>query len=271
MNLIDTHCHIHEITGSDSSDHSVANKWHKAGVTNAEVVIADAVHAGVSTLICVGTTVADSQSAIDFVKQRSECYASIGVHPHESTEFVNNTKQIANFLQFASKPKVVAVGECGLDYFYNHSVKADQIRALELQLQLAQDSNLPVIFHVREAFDDFWPIFDNFKGIRGVIHSFTDNRSVLDQIIKRKLFVGLNGIITFTKQDSQLKMAKSVPLEFLLLETDAPFLTPEPFRGRICTPKHIGVTAEFLSNLRGESLADLAQATTNNAKTLFSL
>ena len=128
-----------------------------------------------------------------------------------------------------------------------------------------------MIFHVREAFEDFWPIFDEFKGVRGVIHSFTATQKELDDILSRGLYVGLNGIMTFTKQDAQLAAAKAVPLDRLVLETDAPFLTPAPYRGTICEPKHVRITAEFLADLRGESLAAIADATTHNARKLFDL
>jgi TatD DNase family protein len=128
---------------------------------------------------------------------------------------------------------------------------------------------VPLIFHVRDAFDDFWPIFDSYEGIRGVIHSFSAGLPELEQIQRRGLYVGLNGIMTFTKHVKQLDAAKAIPLARLLLETDAPFLTPQPFRGSICEPRHVRVTAEFLAELRGESLSELANATTRNAQSLF--
>src|ERR1044071_3598010 len=126
-----------------------------------------------------------------------------------------------------------------------------------------------MIFHVRDAFDDFWSVFDNYRGIRGVIHSFTATETELGQVIERGLYVGLNGIMTFTKNEAQLTAAKAVPLDRLVLETDAPFLAPVPFRGKVCEPAHIRVTAEFLAELRGESLDDLAFATSRNAQDLL--
>ena len=123
----------------------------------------------------------------------------------------------------------------------------------------------------REAFDDFWPIFDNFKGLRGILHSFTASNAIMDKALGRGLYIGLNGIMTFSRQSEQLAMARAVPLENLVLETDAPFLTPTPYRGKICEPKHVAVTAEFLRDLRGETLEQLAAATTHNAKELLRL
>lgn len=166
-------------------------------------------------------------------------------------------------------PKIVAIGECGLDYFYQNSPKEAQEKALRFQIELALEHDLPMIFHVREAFDDFWPIFDSYKNIRGVLHSFTDSQANMQKALERNLYIGLNGIMTFTKNQWQLDVAKSVPLQNLLLETDAPFLTPRPFRGSVNVPAYTRVVAEFLATLRGESLERLARATTRNAHNLF--
>lgn len=253
--LVDTHCHIH------FEDYEL----------NPDRVIEDSIKSGVTKLICVGCTLEDSRKGIEFVQTRENCWASIGLHPHEGAVYADNPKTLQQFADLVTKPKVVAIGETGLDYYYNHSPKRHQIGVLEFQLDLAQKHNLPVIFHVRDAFEDFWPIFDNFKGLRGVVHSFTATTKELEQILSRDLHVGLNGIMTFTSDHKQLEAAKAVPISKLLLETDAPFLTPKPFRGKICEPKHVGVTAEFLANLRQESLEELAAATTQNAEQLFKL
>jgi TatD DNase family protein len=226
---------------------------------------------GVAQLICVGTTAHDSELAIEFVAGRPAVYASIGIHPHEAQRYVNKPELLARFAALAGKPKVVAVGECGLDYFYEHSQHNEQEKVLRYQIELALSSNLPVIFHVRDAFDNFWPILDDYKNVRGVIHSFSATERELAEILKRDLYVGLNGIMTFTKNSGQLAAAKAVPLERVVVETDAPFLTPTPYRGTICEPKHVRVTAEFLANLRGESLERFVGQTTINARDLFNL
>jgi TatD DNase family protein len=174
--------------------------------------------------------------------------------------------------QVSAVRKIVAVGETGLDFFYNHSPKDAQIEVLRFQIELALDHNLPLVFHVREAFDDFWPIFDSYGGkIRGVLHSFTDSQANLDKAIERGLSIGVNGIATFAKHEKQLDMYRAIPLKNLLLETDAPFLTPIPYRGNICEPYHVETTANFLHNLRGENLEELAEATTHNAEQLFGI
>jgi len=271
MNLTDTHCHIHEAWRSVNGHDATAKLWDKAGRPSDDDIIVRALEAGVERMICVGTTLPDSQMGVEFVQDRAHVWASIGIHPHEAKDYANFSDKLKKFAELASQPKVVAVGECGLDYFYEHSPKQEQEQILRFQIELALDHNLPMIFHVREAFEDFWRIFDSYAGVRGVVHSFSAGPKELGQIVERGLYVGLNGIMTFTKNEAQLEAAKSVPLSQLLLETDAPFLTPSPFRGTICEPKHVRVTAEFLAKLRGQSLEDLATATTQNAQNLFGL
>ena len=270
MNFIDTHCHI-QSAGLTEGERSTRELWAKAEDISVDSIITRAHEAGVSRMICVGCDLDDSILAIECAKNREEVYASIGLHPHEAQHYANNQAALDAFSKLVQKPKVVAIGECGLDFFYAHSPKADQIKTLEFQLQLAQDNNLPVIFHVREAFDDFWPILNAFQGIRGVLHSFTDSMTNMEEAVSRGLYIGVNGIATFAKNPDQLEMYKNIPINNLLLETDAPFLTPVPFRGTICEPKHVALTASFLGNLRGDTVPDLAESTTHNAIKLFNL
>lgn len=270
MKFVDTHCHIHEAGILTAGDEFVRDKWAKGGITDSALMIQEAAEAGVTRLICVGCTLRDSELATQLAGQEKNCWASIGIHPHEAKDHLDTAVQQA-FAELVKEPKVVAIGECGLDYYYNHSDKPDQIKLLEFQLELAQKRNLPLIFHIREAFDDFWPVFDQFRGLRGVVHSFSSDRADLDEILSRGLYVGLNGIMTFTKSVKQLEAAKAIPLDKLLLETDAPFLTPAPERGTICQPKHVVRTAEFLAGLREETVAEIASATTQNACDLFSI
>lgn len=255
IELVDTHCHIH------FPDYSL----------DPDEVRDAATQDGVTRLICVGCTLPDSQAAVTYAKSHDNVWASIGLHPHESSIYVDDHESLQKFRGLASNPKVIAIGETGLDYYYEHSSKSDQQKLLRFQLDLAVEHNLPLIFHVRDAFDDFLPIFDEYQGLTGVIHSFTATLKEVEESISRGLYIGLNGIMTFTKNSAQLEAAKAIPLDKLLLETDAPYLTPVPFRGTICQPKHVRVTAEFLSKLRGEDLEALGAATTANAKRLFKL
>lgn len=262
MELVDTHCHIH------FPDYEL----------DPEEVIGAARDAGVTRLLCIGCTLPDSKLAVKMAQSHENIWAAIGLHPHEGSEYVHDDVALQQFHELASKPKVVAIGETGLDYYYNHSTKEDQAKLLSFQLDIAQEHDLPLIFHLRGAkddenrvYDDFFALYGQYKGLRGVVHSFSTNRRILDKILERGLYVGLNGIMTFSKNADQLAAAKAVPLDRLLIETDAPFLTPAPFRGRICEPKYARVTAEFLADLRGESLENLAAATTANARRLFNL
>ena len=293
MHLVDTHCHIQssdKLTG-DGGEAVTRAMWAKLDHPSGNELIARANEHDVKELICVGCSLPDSQLAVDFVAGRANCYAAIGIHPHEAKDYIfdgGDVKQdgsmnsppldmakLDQFAALATSDKVVAVGECGLDYFYQHSDPASQAAILKFQIKLALEHDLPLIFHIRDALDDFWPIFDALnssdKPIRGVLHSFTDSQANLDKALERGLYIGVNGIVTFTRSESQLEMYKSIPLSRLILETDSPFLTPSPCRGSICEPYHISVTAEFLANLRKIDLSDLAAATTANAHNLFNL
>ena len=286
--LFDTHCHVHEIETALTPVH---DKWHGDNkVRTAESVLEAAHAAGITRLIVIGTTLEDSQIAADFAAKHENVWAAIGLHPHEAKNYstpqkttlkglsskTSKTRSLrilpevsARFQELITQPKVVAVGECGLDYFYEHSPKADQEVVLRFQMELALEHDLPISFHVREAFDDFWRIFESYKGVRGVLHSFTDSLENMERAIECGLYIGVNGIATFTKDETQLVTYRTIPQRSLLLETDAPFLTPKPFRGTICEPKHIVHTAEFLAELRGESLDTLATTTSANAERLF--
>jgi len=274
MEFVDTHCHIQSADLADlpfEAEKSTHDMWAKADNLSGDVLVANAVALGVTKMICVGCTLEDSQLAVEFVKSRENCAASIGIHPHEAALYDGDNAKLDAFRELAKAEKVVAIGETGFDFYYNHSPKEDQEKILRFQLELALEHDLPLIFHVRDAFDDFWRVAKDYPGIRGVIHSFSADRKVLDGILEHGLHVGLNGIMTFTKFENQLEAARAVPIDKLLLETDAPFLTPTPYRGTINQPKNVRVVAEFLADLRGETLSDLAAATTRNARALFKL
>ncbi len=266
--FVDTHCHIQSV-GQNIGESGTRSLWSKADGLTIEQIITNAHNANVSKLICVGCDLEDSQLAADFAEKHDGCWASIGIHPHEAKDYSDNKEALAEFARLIDKPKVIAVGECGLDYYYGHSTPVDQEKVLRYQIELAQKHNLPIIFHVREAFDDFWRIFDDYENVRGVLHSFTDSESNMLRAISKGLYIGVNGIATFTKDPSQIAMYKSIPDDRLLLETDAPFLTPTPHRGSINEPKHVSVIADFLAQLRGTDKEDLAKSTTANVMKLF--
>ncbi|HSX43211.1 MAG TPA: TatD family hydrolase [Candidatus Saccharimonadales bacterium] len=268
IELFDTHCHTHEMVRRTTP---VYDKWYSDGDPRTPETVVSAAHeAGVTRMLCIGTTLADSKLAVEFVAGREGQWASIGIHPHEADKH-QDSRSKHKFAALVSDPKVVAIGECGLDYFYTHSPREAQIQLLKFQIELALEHDLPVSFHVREAFDDFWPIFESYHGatIRGVLHSYTDSLANLERAVKHGLYIGVNGIATFTRDETQHVMYRTIPADLLLLETDAPFLTPAPFRGTICESKHVRVTAEYLAGLRKEQLEELAKATTANARALF--
>lgn len=253
MELIDSHCHIH--FDSYPLDRRKA--------------IQDAAEVGVTRMVCVGCSIEDSQKAVDFTAQHANVWATAGAHPHDGADYLREKKSGEKLRKLLTHPKVIAIGEIGLDYYHTHSTKEDQEKSLREQIEVGLEFNKPFVFHVRDAWDDFWRIYDSFPGLKGVVHSFTAHRPQLEQVLSRGLYVSLNGIMTFTKDEQQLEAAKSVPLDKLLLETDAPFLTPKPYRGKTCEPKHVLDTAKFLAELRGESLEELAGASTKNALALF--
>ena len=248
--FVDTHCHIHE-------------SYYEL---DPEEVVARAAEAGVNQLFCVGTSEESSRQAIEFAHIHEDCYATIGVHPHDTKDGYGKIIELAG-----TSKKIVAVGEIGLDYYYTHSPHDVQIEALKAQIEVALAHDLPIIFHVRDAFDDFWPIFDSYEGIRGELHSFTDSQENLHKALQRGLYIGVNGISTFTKDEVQRATFDAIPLDRLLLETDAPFLTPIPFRGKVNEPAFVRNIAEYHAERRGISVEEVARATTANARALFTL
>ncbi len=246
--LIDSHSHIHEASYALAVDE----------------VMSRAREAGVAAILSVGTSEESSREAIAFSEKHPESYAIIGVHPHEAKQGYGAIAALAG-----TSKRIVGIGEVGLDYFYSHSPREVQIAALKAQIEVALQYGLPISFHVRDAFDDFWPIFDSYQGLRGVMHSFTDSAEHLQKALQRGLFIGVNGISTFTKDEAQRAMFDSVPLTSLVLETDAPFLTPAPNRGKINEPAYVRLVAEYHANRRGIPLEEIAAATAHNARILF--
>ena len=249
MKLVDTHCHIHDSEFFGDKRQEVYDRAIAADIA----------------MITVGTDERSSREAVDFVSSHDQSWAAVGVHPHEAKD---GWSKVAGL---AKSSKVVAIGEIGLDYFYNHSPKDVQIQCLEEQLQIALDNNLPVSFHVREAFDDFWPIFDNFTGISGVLHSFTDSRINAEAGLSRGLYIGINGISTFTRDEAQIELFTNLPLSKIILETDAPYLTPRPFRGKMNEVGYVELVGQWVAQSRGLSFDDVAAVTTSSARSLFSI
>ena len=251
--LIDTHCHIHD------ADYPL----------DAELAISHARQVGVLQMICVGTDIDSSKLAINFADNHDDVFATIGVHPHELKKGFTELENL--IIANKDNKKLVAIGEIGLDYHYDFNPRDAQIEALRTQIKLAQKYNLPIIFHVREAFADFWKVFDEFDEICGVLHSFTDNQFNADEALKRGLYIGVNGYCTFVKDEASKKTFTTLPLDKIILETDAPYLTPAPFRGKVNEPAFVRDIAEFFSVIRDISVDKVAEITTTNAKNLFKI
>jgi TatD DNase family protein len=255
MEFVDTHCHL-------QFDKFEANR---------DEVFSSASAAGVKKIICVGTSLQDSHKACHYAHDKDGIWASAGVHPHEAAQFLDDPDNETKLASLLKMPKVVAAGEIGLDYYKSTTPKDVQEKAFRLQLEIGLLAKLPFSFHVRDAWSDFWRIIDDYSDVKGVVHSFSSGTKQLEAALSRDLYIGLNGIMTFTKDEAQLEAARQVPLDKLLLETDAPFLTPAPFRNEVCEPKHTVATAEFLARLRGQTIEELSAATTQNATKLFRL
>lgn len=251
MTFTDTHCHIHESSFADG-----------------EGAYLRAIEHGITRMLVVGTDEQSSAEAVVFARSHDNAWATLGLHPHDATSGVSAVEDLNTILS-ESTEKIVAIGEVGLDYFYDNSPRDQQIEMLHRQIELAMQFDLPLVFHVREAFDDFWPIFDQYKGLRGVLHSFTDTMSNMELGLSRGLYIGVNGIATFAKDRQAVYTA--IPLTNLLLETDAPFLTPVPHRGKVNEPAFITHVAHHFANLQSINLEELSRATERNASHLFSI
>lgn len=248
--LIDTHAHIHFDEYREELD-DLLTRAHDAGVDK---------------IVTVGVTEVDSAEAVAVARAYDNIWATVGLHPHDADRGYEALEEVARLAEYE---KVVGIGECGLDYFRSETSKEDQERALRFQIELALERDLAMVFHVRDAFPDFFNILDEYDNVRGLVHCFTAGVDEMRGAVDRGLYIALNGIMTFTKEERQLEAARHVPLERLVLETDCPFLTPVPHRGKRNEPAYTSLTAEFLANLRGESLEDLHAVTTRNAERVF--
>lgn len=263
MRLIDTHSHIHDKEFFSSNE--------------AEKVILNSTQSGVDKIICIGTTLEDSRAAIEFAsKHPDHVRASVGIHPHEAAKLSSDEIKIhlQELGELAGHEMVVAVGECGFDFFYNNKKDSQerQSQLLSGQLEIGMKHKLPMSFHVRDAFDEFWEVYEAHskeRPVPGVLHSFSDSEHNAKRAIEHGLFIGVNGIATFTKNDWQQELFKNLPIDKVILETDAPFLTPVPKRGTINEPRNVIYITRFMAELRGETEKFIAQATTANALKLF--
>ena len=269
--LIDTHCHLHDREFFSEEE--------------AEACLERAFKAGVKKIICIGTSHEDSLAAREFAEKHENVFWTYGVHPEnagtKNGTFMSQRREVRSAAARGKAPAAhgdgpagrapewdinvppVAIGEVGLDYHYDGYDREKQIRLFEEMLQLAVDHDLPVSFHVREAFADFFPVVANFPTVRGVVHSFTDSKKVLRRILaETDFYVGVNGLATYSTLPTP-------PLERILLETDAPFLAPVPHRGGTNEPAFVADIAQWLARKLEIPKIKVAQTTTKNAEKLF--
>lgn len=217
---------------------------------------------------------ADLQSSIDSLKladKYDNIYATIGVHPHSAKEVTEET--LEEFRKLAKHPKVVAIGEIGLDFYYDNSPRDIQRKWFREQLKLAKELNLPVVIHSREATKETYDIIKEEQDgtLRGVLHCFSASKEVAMEYIKLGFYISLAGPVTFKNARVAKEVAKAVPLDKLLIETDCPYLAPEPNRGRRNEPKYVRHVAEKIAELRGIPVEEVAEQTRKNTKELFGI
>ena len=250
--LVDTHAHVQD-AAFDADRSLVIERANAAGVA----------------VICVGVDLASSRAAVALAAQHAGLYAAVGVHPHEARGLT--AQALAELRRLCLHPKVVAVGETGLDWHRNLSSRSEQCDAFLAHLYLAREVDLPVIVHNRQADEDVLRLWSGVRGVRGVLHAYSSDVAMAQRAVAQGLYVSLAGPLTYKNADMTRQTAKSLPLERVLLETDCPYLPPVPWRGQRNEPAHVALVAEAFARLRGLSLAEAAAATTANACELFGL
>jgi len=252
--LIDSHAHL------DMDDFAA----------DRDPVIKRAVQGGVARIVTIGIDLASSKKAIEIAKKYDFIYATVGYHPHNADEA--DPRDLEKLRALASEPKVVAWGEIGLDFFRRHSPPEKQVKAFERQLDIASEQGLPVIIHDRDAHTDLLRILKSRKKqYRGVIHCFSGNYDLAMALIELGFCISFPGTVTYKNAVDTQAVATRIPLERLLVETDCPYLTPLPFRGKRNEPLYVKHTAEKIAQLRQLDFEELAQAISANTIRLFNL
>jgi len=256
MELIDTHCHLtfEQLTG------------------DIEAVLARSIAAGITCWITVGTDPQQNRKAVELTNKFKNMYAAVGIHPHDARDVTAET--LTELKELAKNEKVVALGETGLDFHYNHSSPSDQKRAFAAQLKIAKELNLPVIIHCREAFDETMEILDQYgRGIKGVVfHCYSGSAAQAKIILDYNFYISFTGVVTFKNAGLIRKAAEIVPTDRLMLETDCPYMSPEPMRKqKINEPALMIHTAKYLAELKQTDFVDFADAVTAASKSFFNL
>ncbi len=253
--LVDSHCHLDFPEFAPELD----------------AVVARAREAGIGTMRTIGTSLERVPGVLAVAERYPDVWCSVGVHPHEAEKEGQGTPD--RLIELARHPKVVGIGETGLDYYYEHSPRQQQIDSFRAHIAAARQAGLPVIVHTRDADDDTIAVLEDEMGkgaFTGLIHCFTGTQRLADAALRLGLFISVSGIATFKNSTALRAVIANVPLERLLVETDAPFLAPVPHRGKTNEPAFVVHTATMLAELKGVSAENLATATTDNFFRLFS-
>ena len=252
--FIDSHCHLN----------------YKGLVEDQQGVLERARAAGVETMLNISTRASEWDDVIGVAEREGDVWASVGIHPHEAD--VHPDVETETLVERARHPRVVGIGESGLDFYYDHSDRDRQRASFRSHIAAARESGLPIIVHTRDAEEDTHAILADEKGkgaFTGVIHCFTASAEFARKALDLGLYISISGIVTFKNAKNLQETAKALPLEKLLIETDSPFLAPVPHRGKPCEPAFVADTARFLAELRDEPLEKLSAATSANFRKLF--
>jgi TatD DNase family protein len=255
VTLIDSHCHL-----------------NYPGLVERQAEVLDTARArGVAGFLNISTRQSEWSDILGTAEQHGDVWASVGVHPHEADAHPDLGS--AALVEGSRHPKIVAIGECGLDYYYDNSARPAQRARFEAHIEAARATGLPLIVHTRDAEDDTAEILGAATrqgGVSGVLHCFTGSLNLARKALDFGFYVSMSGIVTFKNARDLQETAKQIPLDRLLVETDSPFLAPVPHRGKTCEPAFVADTASFVAELRGEGHEELAEATTANFFRLFS-
>ncbi len=253
--LIDSHAHLDDSRFDNDRD----------------VLIRDLKNNGIKMVINIGADLGSSIASVSLAEKYDNIYAAVGVHPHSAKEMDNSTIEILK--TFAKRDKVVAIGEIGLDFYYDNSPRDIQKKWFKEQLKLAKEVDLPVIIHTRDAAQDTFDILKNAQDgrLKGVLHCYSGSVEMAMEYIKMGFYISLAGPVTFKNSKVSKEVAKAVPLDKLLVETDSPYLTPEPYRGKRNEPIFVRYVAGTIAETRGISFEELAKATNRNTRKLFKI
>ncbi len=252
--FIDSHCHLN-YPGLVEDQASVIERARAAGVTG---------------MLGISTRLSEWDDVIALADSAPDIWATVGIHPHEADQHAD--LDTARLVAATRHPRVVGIGETGLDYYYDKSDRAQQQASFQSHIDAAQETGLPIVVHTRDAEEDTIAMLRAAVGkgaLTGVIHCFTASDWLADQALDMGFYISLSGIVTFKNAQALQATAARLPAGRLLIETDAPFLSPVPVRGKTCEPAYVAHTARFLANLRGVSVEELAATTTDNFMTLF--